>query len=179
MKHLFAVAALAVFVLGCSDATIPDSLRQPHVVSKAGIPPPPPLPGGGNGFVDAGESDDIGLLVVADIPTSQQCDLAHNFNGLSYSLTLLQNDPDNNTVVHLTLTGSTTGTIDLHATSGGASDIHGQIEDQLFSFTIQGGTGTIGPNHFDFTLNGILRDKTTGEKCKVTGSASGSIIFGE
>lgn len=182
MKRLFAVAGLAVFLVACSETTIPDSLRQAHVAAKDGIPPPPPLPGDGSGDLDLrGVSTDA-----ATTNSQTQCS-GPNFV-LIYTFTYNQNDPQYNQVAHLDVNGTVngvtvTGSIDLHQNENGKSNAHGQLSSSSgSSFTIQGGTDNFPLGEFDrlgfnFTVNGILTD-SNGNKCQATGKLSGS-LFGD
>lgn len=173
MKKFFAVVGLAAFIAACSDSNMtgPVSRAQNGASFVAGDPPSPPLGGSGLGFMNVGEEG--GFVAPTDSPG--QCSLGTVFH-LSYDFSYVQSYSGNNTVAHLTLTGSTTGTIDLHRNQNGGADIHGHISNGSFDFNIQGGDGTVGFGGFDFSLNGILTSLSTGRRCSTTGSVRGTLV---
>jgi hypothetical protein len=174
MKGLFAVAGLAVFLVACSDTTIPDSLRQPHVAAKDGIPPPPPLPGSGDGFLDLGAGD----AVPAALPNTPPDPCTGIHVPLSYSFDYLQNDPGSNQVSHMLLDGTSglTGNIDIHQNENGKSNAHGQISGNGFSLNIQSGSeNEFDQFFFDFSITAIVTT-AAGQKCTLTGDIRGSLF---
>jgi hypothetical protein len=181
MNRLIAVAGLAVFLVACSDTTVPPSLRQAHVaVQDLGIPPPPPVPGSEEGATldvfGSGESLVAQAVSANSVPP---CVDGHNFSPLNFTFTYLLNKTETNEVAHLDLDGANglTGSIDIHQNVNGGSNANGSISQGGFSFSFQSGDGTIGPVlddggnvillTFDFSLVGILTDPT-GAKCQAS-----------
>lgn len=186
MKRFLAVVGVAAFLAACSDSnmTNPVSQLRPGIASRdAGDPPPPPVSGSGQGGLDLFGSD---LSTQAVSTTSQtSCASGHSFN-LVYDLSYVGNNPNNNQVVHATLTGDVTGTFDVHQNENGKSNAHGHIADTQFSFDIQSGSQNLGGGisaviidgtafvSFDFSVTGILTNLATGEKCQASGDLFGS-----
>jgi hypothetical protein len=169
MNRLFAVAGLAVFLVACSDTTVPSSLRQAHVaVQDAGIPPPPPLSGdGGSGDLSVGFSD-----LVASAQPAIVC--THNFP-LSFSWSYLEASGSTNQVVHLDLIGTPSGNIDLHDIQNGKIITHGTVSDAFFSFTIQDTDNlNLTSEGFSADVTGTLTDLTSGAKCQTSAHLDGT-----
>ncbi len=122
--------------------------------------------------MDVGD-DEIGFVANAAKPNN--CSLSASFT-LNYSSSFLHSNNGYTPVAQLTLTGPVTGSIDVHQNTNGSSTINGHISDGSFSFDIQGGDGTVGFDDFNFSLNGIITDLSSGQKCKTTGEASGSLV---
>lgn len=173
MKKLFAVVGLAAFIAACSDSNVTtlSSRAQHGALFVAGDPPSPPVGGSGSGFMNVGDAGGL----VAGTASAGQCNLRTVFH-LSYDFSYLQSSNGNNTVAHLTLTGSTTGAIDVHRNQTGGSDIHGHVSNGSFDFNIQGGDGTLSLSGFDFSLNGIITSLSTGQRCSTTGSVHGTLV---
>lgn len=175
MKRFLAVVGVAAFLAACSDSnmTSPVSQLRPGAASRdVGDPPPPPLSGSsGSGDLSVGISD-----FAAAATTTNTCTTSHNF-AFSFSWTYLQANGSTNQVVHITLNGTPSGSLDLHDIQNGKVVTHGTISDALFSFTIETTEFLdLTSTEFDAQVTGTLTDLTTGAKCESSANLNGTFV---
>ena len=171
MKRFFAAVGLVAFIAACSDSnmTSPTSRAAGASLHSPGDPPPPPLAGDdGSGDLQVGLSDDASatpnIILVC----------RHNF-GLNFSWSYLQANGSTNQVVHLNLTGVSTGNIDLHDIQNGKILTHGTITDGTFSFTIQDTDFLdLSSDGFDAQVTGTLTRLLDGASCQASANLSGT-----
>jgi hypothetical protein len=175
MKRFLAVVGVAAFLAACSDSnmTSPASQLRPGASSRdVGDPPPPPLSGSdGTGDLQVGFSD-----FALTAPTTDQCTTSHDFP-LSFSWSFLEANGSTNEVLHVNITGGTTGSIDLHDIQNGKILAHGSVSDDSFSFTIQDtNSQSMTSEGFSAEVTGVLTDLSNGAKCQATAELSGTFV---
>jgi hypothetical protein len=178
MKRLLAVIGLAAFLAACADSNMvsPGSRAAPgSALHSPGDPPPPPLSGDdGSGLLSVGISSDV-------VPNAQPIILvcSHPFS-LQFSWSYLQSTSSSNQVVHLDLTGSSSGNIDLHDIQNGKIITHGTVSDGDFSFKIQGTNFlTLTTVGFNAEVTGTLTavsGPTAGTACQATAELNGTFV---
>jgi hypothetical protein len=178
MKRLLAVIGLAAFLAACADSNMvsPGSRAAPgSALHSPGDPPPPPLSGDdGSGLLSVGISSDV-------VPNAQPIILvcSHPFS-LQFSWSYLQSTSSSNQVVHLDLTGSSSGNIDLHDIQNGKIITHGTVSDADDSFTIQGTNFlNLSADGFNAEVTGTLTTltgPTAGTTCQATAELSGTFV---
>jgi hypothetical protein len=173
MKRFLAVVGVVAFVAACSDSSSTGPLRASSGVAahSPGDPPPPPLSGAdGSGFLDVGFSSDVVASAQPAIPCN------HDFS-LNFTWSYLQANGSTNQVVHLNLTGSSSGNIDLHDIQNGKVITHGTISDGSFSFTIQGTDNLdLSSEGFDAQVTGTLTQLPNGPTCQATAQLHGTFV---
>ncbi len=173
MKRFLAVVGLVAFVAACSDSNTTAPLRASAGAAShsPGDPPPPPLSGAdGSGDLSVGFSSDVVASAQPAIPCN------HDFS-LNFTWSYLQANGSTNQVVHLNLTGNSSGNIDLHDIQNGKIITHGTVSDvSNNSFTIQGTNFLdISSEGFSAEVTGTLTDPS-GAKCQATAELSGDFL---